>query len=151
MGQQQTDGNTDRSRDGSEIRPGRDRMLSAPVLRFDLHQELDQLRQSQSYESGKPAGTTLVKGPDLRIVLMTLRAGARLEKHRASGPISVQGLEGTLRLRLADTAVELTAGEMVALEAHISHDVEAMEDAAFLLTIGRTTYEQVSDRHEPRP
>lgn len=120
------------------------------MLRFRLGHELDQLRRLPSYASGKPTGKTLVKEPDLRIVLMALKAGARLEEHDASGPCSVQGIEGILRLRLRDAAVELAAGELLALEPGIPHDVEALEDAAFLLTIGRTLYEHVSDHHEPR-
>jgi quercetin dioxygenase-like cupin family protein len=118
------------------------------VLRFDLSSETEHLRSQPSYRRGSPTGKTLVKEPDLRIVLMALRAGSRLEEHEASGPISVQAIEGNLVLRLPDTAVQLTAGEMVALEPHIRHDVEAVDDAVFLLTIGRTRYEQVSDRHE---
>jgi quercetin dioxygenase-like cupin family protein len=118
------------------------------VLRFDLQAELAELRGRQSYPERKPTGKTLVKEPDLRIVLMALKAGARLEEHDASGPISVQALEGHLRLRVPEGAVDLNAGEMVALEPNIPHDVEGLSDAAFLLTIGRTTYENVSDHHE---
>jgi quercetin dioxygenase-like cupin family protein len=125
-------------------------VLAASVLRFDLRTELDQLRRQPSYQSGKPTGKTLVKEPDLRIVLMALKAGARLEEHRASGPISVQEIEGSLRLRLPDTSVDLAAGQILVLEPGIRHDAEAVSDAVFLLTIGRTTYEHVSDRHEPR-
>ena len=47
-----------------------------------------------------------------------------------------------------DERVELATGQLLALEPGIPHDVEAIEDSAFLLTIGRTTYEHVSDWHE---
>jgi quercetin dioxygenase-like cupin family protein len=124
--------------------------LSAPMLRFDLRSETEQLRQQESYRRGSPTGRTLVKEPDLRIVLMALKAGARQEEHRASGPISVHALQGVLRLRLQKSSVELTAGQVLMLEPGISHDVGAVEDAIFLLTIARTTYQDVSDRHESR-
>ena len=123
--------------------------LSAVMLRFDLGAEAERLRQQPSYGNGKPAGRTLVKEPDLRIVVMALRSGARLEEHRASGPISVQALQGTVRLHVLDDSVNLTPGELLTLEPGISHDVVAVEDAVFLLTIGRTAYGQVSDHHEP--
>ncbi|HLJ67083.1 MAG TPA: cupin domain-containing protein [Chloroflexota bacterium] len=126
------------------------RVLAAPILRFDLQAELERLRRQPGYDAGKPTGKTLVKEPDLRIVLIALRDGAGLEEHQASGPISVQVIEGKITLRVMNARVDLTAGEIVALEAGVRHDVEAAGDAAFLLTIGRTTYEQVSDRHEPR-
>jgi quercetin dioxygenase-like cupin family protein len=125
-------------------------VLAAPVLRFDLSTELERLRRQRSYENGAPSGGTLVKEPDLRIVLIALSAGGRMEKHRASGPISIHAIEGHLRLQLPDGRVELTAGQLLALEPSISHDVEAIEDSAFLLTIGQTAYKSVSDHHEPR-
>lgn len=127
-----------------------DRVLAAPILRFDLGEQLNRLREKPSYAAGTPTGETLVKEPDLRVVLMALRGGGRLEEHRASGPISVQTLQGRIRLRAAQQTLELSAGELLALEPGIPHDVEAVEDAAFLLTIGRTTYQHVSDHHERR-
>lgn len=125
------------------------RAIEAPVLLFNLQTELEQLRQQPSYQSGKPSGRTLVKGPDLRIMLMALRAGACLREHHTSGPISIQAIQGPFRVRLPDKSMELAAGQLLAIETGIRHDVEAVEDSAFLLTIGRTTYEHVSDLHEP--
>lgn len=125
-------------------------VLAAPIMRFNLRTEMERLRQLPSYHQGNPTGKTLVKEPDLRIVLMALKAGARLEEHRASGPISVHALEGRLRLRVAEEAVEMTAGELLMLEPNLAHDVDALEDSAFLLTLGRTTYQDVSDQHERR-
>jgi quercetin dioxygenase-like cupin family protein len=124
--------------------------IQAPTLRFDLHAELNQLKEQRNYQENAPAGRTLVKEPDLRIVLMALGADARLQEHHASGPISLQVIEGTIRVRLPTASIELTAGQLLAVESGIRHDVEAIEDSAFLLTIGRTTYENVSDRHEPK-
>ena len=146
-----TDRNLDRSPQESEASSSRDHVLTAPILRFELRTELKGLREQKTYAQGKPSGKTLVKEPDLRIVLMALKAGGRMEDHRASGPISVQGIEGRFRLRLPSGDMELTAGELVSLEPGIPHEVFAVEDAAFLLTIGRTTYDHVSDQHEPRP
>ena len=123
--------------------------LAAPLLRFDLRSEAEQLRHQPSYEKGDPTGKTLVKEPDLRIVLFALKAGARLEPHQASGPISIQALEGTIRLGAGNETVELAPGNLLMLEPRVPHDVDALDDAVFLLTLGRTTYQDVSDRHEP--
>jgi quercetin dioxygenase-like cupin family protein len=119
-------------------------------LTFDLRAELDGLRRQAAYAAGEPTGTTLLKEPNLRIVLMALRAGGRMVEHRASGPISVQPLEGRFRFSLQDQGVELAVGQMLALEPGIPHSVEAIEDSVFLLTIGRTTYTDVHDHHESR-
>ena len=123
--------------------------IEAPVLHFDLQAELEQVKQQRNYQESGPAGRTLVKEPDLRIVLMALRADARLEEHHASGPISLQVIEGRVRVRVPNKSVDLTVGQLLAVESGIRHDVEAIVDSAFLLTIGRTTYGDVSERHEP--
>lgn len=127
-----------------------DRVLAAPMLTFDLGAEVEDLRRKPGYAAGEPTGSTLLKEPDLRIVLMALRAGGRMAEHRASGPISVQPIEGRFRFSLTDQSVELTVGKLLALEPGIAHSIEAGEDSVFLLTIGRTTYRDVQDHHEPR-
>jgi quercetin dioxygenase-like cupin family protein len=127
-----------------------DRVLAAPLLTFDLHAEVEELRRKSSYAAGEPTGTTLLKEPDLRIVLLALRAGGRMVEHRASGPISVQPIEGRFTFSLPDHSVELTVGKLLALEPGIAHSIEATVDSVFLLTIGRTTYRDTQDHHEPR-
>jgi len=125
-----------------------ERVLAGPILTFDLRAELDGLRRQPAYAAGEPTGTTLLKEPNLRIVLMALRAGGRMVEHRASGPISIQPIEGRFHFRLVEDSTELAVGQVLALEPGIPHSIEAIEDTVFLLTIGRTTYSEVHDHHE---
>lgn len=125
------------------------RALAASVLQFDLPAEMEHLRHGQIYEHGGPSGRTLLKEPDLRIVLMTLKAGGRMEEHSASGPSSIHVIEGLVRVQLPEGQGELGPGNVLTMESAVRHEVEAVEDSAFLLTIGRTKYERVSDSHEP--
>ncbi len=46
------------------------------------------------------------KGP-LRVVLVVLKEGGRLEKHRALGPMTLQVLSGLIRFRARETCSEL--------------------------------------------
>ena len=108
--------------------------LAAALLAFDLTREIEQLRSEGRWQSGHTA-KTLAKYPDLRVVLIVMKAGGRLEKHRAEGRISVQTLDGKIRLNTAERSVELPAGQMLTLERSIPHDVESTVDSAFLLTI----------------
>ena len=78
---------------------------------------------------------TIVKYPDLRIVLVALKIGARLHKHQAAGRISIHVLSGGIRTSLQDQAMELHSGELLALDRNLPHEVEAMGDSMFLLTI----------------
>jgi len=109
--------------------------LAGATLTFDLGAELEQLRQEESYRAGDRNARTLVKEGGLRIVLTALQAGARLREHSAPGPISVQTLAGRIRLHAADETVDLPVGGLLALDRNVAHDVEALEDSAFLLTI----------------
>ena len=110
--------------------------LSGPLLEFDLASELDQLHRDDSWL--QPTGRnskTLVKHPDLRIVLIAMRANTRMHEHTAAGRISVHSLNGHIRLHLPERVVDLPAGRLLALDQCVPHDVEAAEDSAFLLTI----------------
>jgi quercetin dioxygenase-like cupin family protein len=108
--------------------------LAAPVLAFDLAGETARLHVEHTWQRGHNA-TTLVKEPDLRIVLIALRAGGRLERHQVAGQISVQTLAGHVRLHTPGETVDLPVGRLASLERHVPHDVEALEESAFLLTI----------------
>ena len=109
-------------------------ILAAPLLTLDLTHEIEQLRSEGRWQSGHTA-RTLAKYPDLRLVLIVMKAGGRLEEHRAEGRISVHTLDGRIRFNTAEPSVELAAGQMLTLERAIPHDVEGIIDSAFLLTI----------------
>lgn len=108
--------------------------LSAPLSKLDLDREIQQLRSEGRWQSGHTA-KTLAKYPDFRVVLIIMKSGGRLEKHRTDGRISVQTLKGRIRFSTAERSVELVPGQMLTLEHDIPHDVEGMMDSAFLLTI----------------
>lgn len=108
--------------------------LSAPLLTLDLNREIEKLRSEGRWQSGHTA-KTLVKYSDFRVVLIVMKTGGRLEKHRTEGRISVQTLDGRIRFSTAERSVELTAGQMLTLEHDIPHDVEGIADSALLLTI----------------
>ncbi len=58
-----------------------------------------------------------------------------MEEHRAPGRLSLQTLTGRLRLQVHDQTIDLPAGHVLVLDPDVAHDVEALEESAFLLTI----------------
>ncbi|HEV3219821.1 MAG TPA: cupin domain-containing protein [Candidatus Acidoferrales bacterium] len=113
-----------------------DGTLIGSALQFNLAAELDQLHRDESWL--QPTGRsskTLVKYPDLRIVLIAMKANTRMHEHVAAGRISVHSLNGHIRLHLPERIVDLPAGSLLALDQSVPHDVEAAEDSAFLLTL----------------
>jgi quercetin dioxygenase-like cupin family protein len=110
--------------------------LAAPLLRFNLQDEFRKLREEDSWqrETGR-SSKTLAKYPDFRIVLVLMKANTQMKEHHADGRISIHPIEGKLRVHLPDQQVELPAGELVVIDCGIKHDVEALEESAFLLTV----------------
>jgi quercetin dioxygenase-like cupin family protein len=111
--------------------------LAEPLLRFDLDQELEGLRQEDSWEreTGR-SSKTLAKYPDFRIVLVLMKVGTHMNDHKADARISIQALRGKILLHVPDQKpVELLSGQLLTLDCGIHHDVEALEESAFLLTV----------------
>jgi quercetin dioxygenase-like cupin family protein len=74
---------------------------------------------------------------NLRVVLIVLRAESRIPSHRTEGCVSIHTVRGRIRVRAEERTFDLAAGSLIALNHDIPHDVDALEDSAFLLTIGR--------------
>jgi quercetin dioxygenase-like cupin family protein len=118
---------------GSEQRPPHE--LRESVTTLDLREEAAALRREPAWQQGDRNAKTFVKANDLRLVLTTLKQGAVVKEHRAPGSAVVQTLSGRIRLRSRDQDVELPAGSLVVLEPNLPHDVEALEESAFTITI----------------
>lgn len=103
---------------------------------FDLAAIDSELRKGEAYMREGHTARTLTRKPDLRILLVVMKAGARIAEHRANETASVFALSGHVRLRLPDETADLAAGRLIALEPGLPHDVEAVVDSAFLLTLG---------------
>lgn len=110
------------------------RPLQGPALTFDLVEEAKNLRAT--LEEHLYTARTLVIQPDFRVVMMVLRAGARIQAHKTDHRISLQGLAGHVHLNLPDRGVDLPTGGLVVLDKGIPHDVVAIEDSTVLLSIG---------------
>jgi quercetin dioxygenase-like cupin family protein len=108
--------------------------MAAAYLEFDLGRELEQLHREPGWSSGQNA-KTLVKYEDFRVVLTALKAQARLPGHQTKGRISIQTVAGHIQVRAQGRTFDLPVGRLLALDQGLPHDVEALEESAFLLTI----------------
>ena len=118
---------------GSDERPAQ--FLAGAVLRFDLPAELEQLEAEPTWEYSDRNAITLAKEGDLRLTLTRLKRGARMDEHRTDGFSCVQVLEGSLQVVVDGETNELGMGELIVLGREVPHEVIALEDSAFLLTI----------------
>ena len=108
--------------------------IAEPILEFDLAAQIQNLRREDTWTSGRNS-KTIVKHPDLRLVLTIMKANTRIHEHSAAGSISVQTISGHIRMHVEGREFDLPAGHLLALDAAVPHDVEALEDSAFVLTI----------------
>jgi quercetin dioxygenase-like cupin family protein len=108
--------------------------MASPFLEFDLTRELEQLHGEATWRGGRNA-RTLMKYPDLRVVLTALQAGARIPEHKTDARVSVHVLSGHLRMNAGGRTFDLRSGSVLALDHGLPHDVEALEESAFLLTV----------------
>ena len=109
---------------------------------FDLDSEISTLEAHKPWPQGMTS-KTLLKTGDLRIVLIVMEAGARMNKHHTDGRLSIQVLRGAIRTRVRNDVIDVTPGRLLALDRSIEHDVEAREDSAFLLTIAWPSEEEL--------
>ncbi len=111
--------------------------LASEVIRRNIGEELEKLKHAPSWE--REAGRSseaIVKYAEFRIVLVRMKPGSYMSHHRAEGPISVHVILGKVRIHLPDDQMEdLAYGDLLTLERGLEHDVEALEESAFLLTI----------------
>lgn len=103
-------------------------------LEFNLLDEIAQLRREPDWSTGRKA-KTLINAGDFRSVLMVLRDKAQMATHRAPGRIAIHVIEGSIQVRAEGRSFTLPAGGLLTLERGVPHDVEALADSAFLLTI----------------
>ena len=112
--------------------------IKAPVpLRgyLDLNQEMDEIQSSELWKSSDRTAKTLDKQGNLRVVLTLMKGGAILKEHKAEGGVSILVLRGRIRIQVDANDVELGQSQMMVLNPGARHSVEALEEAAFLISI----------------
>lgn len=126
--------------------------LANTSIQTNVRDEIQKLKDAPSWkQSAGRSSETLVKYEDFRVVLVVLKQGSRMEGHHADGPISVHGIEGRIRLHLpGGHTAELGPGDILALAKGVKHDVESLEESAFLLTISWPSEPPPDRREYPR-
>jgi hypothetical protein len=109
--------------------------LQDPLGHFDLPALERELRQEVALAVEGHSAVTLVKHPDLRVVLIALRKGARRVEARTEARVTLQALRGHLEAHFPDGAFDLPAGHLVTLDGGVAFGLQAMTESAVLLTL----------------
>jgi quercetin dioxygenase-like cupin family protein len=113
----------------------KDAQTQADLNHIDLNQEITGLQAEASSEESGRKSKMLVKHPEFRIVLITMRTGSRWEDHKTNSRICLHVLRGHIRFHTADDAFDLRPGQLFTLAPGVVHSVDAVEESAFLLTL----------------
>ncbi len=108
--------------------------LTGQSVEFNLEQEAEGLVRSPQWQTGI-ARKVLVQYPDLQITLRRMKAGSHIPNHHNPGRICVQIVLGRIRMHADGQVFDLPKGTTLVLDRAVTHDVEAVEESAFLLTV----------------
>jgi quercetin dioxygenase-like cupin family protein len=77
----------------------------------------------------------VLKTAEIRLLVVGMARGTTWPEHTASGRVVVNVASGSIELTTASGSLRLDAGMGATLEPRESHDVLAIDDAAFLLIV----------------
>ena len=101
---------------------------------LDIEKEIEELHCSLDWKRGL-ARKVLIRYPDFQITLRAMKANARIPEHHNPGRICVQTLRGHIRMHADGRLFDLPQGKALVLDRAVIHDVEAVVESAFLLTV----------------
>lgn len=79
--------------------------------------------------------SALFKTEHVEVVRLVVAAGKEIAEHEVPGEITVQCVEGKIAFTAMGKTTELSAGEMLYLNAGEPHSLECTEDGSLLVTI----------------
>ncbi len=129
------------SRTGWNVRPApgvvREHVdhLQDPIAHFDLPELERTLRGDVATATEGHSATTLVKHPDMRVVLVCFRAKGKMAQSSTAARISLQALRGNVEVHLPGGPLDLPAGHLVTLDGRTPFSVQSLTESALLLTL----------------
>ncbi len=116
-------------------RPDGDRVLDAPYVFIDLPAFIDQIKREKAWEKNDRNGITVFKSSELTLVITALQATATLDHNNVQAHMTVQVIEGEMRIATTDGDVTMKSGNVMAFHPGVPHTIHATTDVILLITI----------------
>lgn len=109
----------------------------AEHIEFDLVQRMEEA--SRLPLSGGRATLAVITFPNLKLFVIYMPAESVWNEHATPGRIAVQVLRGRIVMNARGATYDLPAGRGAAFDSNVTHDVRAVEESWFLLTVAART------------
>ncbi len=126
---------TEKFNDATINRPEGERPLDAPIIRIDLHELIQQIKDEKAWKKNDRNAITVFKTAGMTIVLVALHEDASVNPHSIEGITSIQLLEGRLQILNSGEAMDVKEGQIITVKAKIDHTIIAIKKSIFLLTV----------------
>ncbi|SRR5258706_1083836 len=120
--------------DATLNRPEGDRVIDALYVFIDLPHYIRQLKEEPAWQKNDRNGITVFKTDNLSMVLTVLHDRAVIRDNRIEGIVTLQVIEGMLRINTIDGDIDMKEKQLINLHSNERHSIEAVGDAAFLLS-----------------
>jgi quercetin dioxygenase-like cupin family protein len=111
------------------------RVIDAPFLKFNVLDALERIQSEAQWRSEDRNAITLTKTNEMCVILIALHQGARMSRYFLGGPFSLFVLKGKICFVAEGERTELESNGLACLNREIPHEIEALEDSSFLLTL----------------
>ena len=119
----------------SRPRPRPEVRITRDVIPFDLVGQARTLRDEKPWADHGHDAMTLFRRDHSRAVLIVLKAGMKIPQHETPASVTLQPVEGRVRVHLRGEIIELGPHTLLSLESHVRYDIEARsQDVTLLLT-----------------
>ena len=115
-------------------RPEGDRVLDASYVFIDINEFTRQLREEEAWQKSDRNGITVYKTDQLTMVVVVLHEKAVLKNNVVDGIVTVQVVEGKIRVSTPDGDIELKPNQVVTFHRCIDHSISALDESVIILT-----------------
>jgi hypothetical protein len=115
-------------------RPHGDRILNAPYVFASIRDYITLVKDEKTWQKNDRNAITVFKSDSLAIVISVLKQNAAMNDIQAAGIMTLQVLEGKIKIITPDGELETFGNDLMVLHSGIQHSIVAIEDCALLIT-----------------
>ena len=119
--------------DATLKRPQGERVLDAPYVFADLPAFTEQVKDEKTWQNSDRNAITVFKTDGMTIVLTALKEGAVIKDNTVNGFLTVQVLEGSIRMDTMEGDNKMEKHQLVNFHPRVPHSIEAITNAVILL------------------